>query len=748
MKPGLPTADSSRQSAPVAPAAEARLGQLTDLLAHVEEIQPVAVADEGRHVEQRLVRARLGIASALFAALRAKHAPSASHSLRVALGCSAWALERSFNDRQRDELEIAALLHDVGKIGVPDSVLTKPARLTPEDAALMDRHRISGIKILKNFVADSSALEIVAYAPAWYDGERPGFDRVGEELPLASRMIAIVDAFDSMTTDHVYRRALSRERAINELLDCAGGQFDPKLVEEFASLQIAGMGRSVEKVTTRWLKQLSAHESNQLWGLMASRSTPPQFEEGSLFHRDLVDNMSDGVVFVDTAMSIQYWNRGAERLTGIAAVAAKERTWAPDLVDMCDDRNRRITDEECPARLALKTRSQLFRRVSISGRKDDFLSVDLHITPVTGSDGIIRGVALLLHDATPETSLEERVESLHVQATSDPLTQVANRGEFERVFPAMLEEHAQRGAPCSLIICDIDHFKKINDTHGHQAGDEALITFAALLKGNCRRGDLVARYGGEEFVMLCSDCDNNTATERAEQIRRQLSETPHACLDGKSITASFGVTELQAGDTAEAMLRRADRGLMQAKDMGRNTVVQLGAGASNPETAPRSRKWWSWFTSSPADVLLERTLATKAPLNVTVEKLRGFVADHNAQIVSLEEDHLVMTLEGQRSVLQRRQGDRPVPYAIDLRFAAPPQDEAGRVNGMLVHVVIRPIRGRDRRRRDAIERARETLMSIKSYLMAQETSSSEMEQGHGGVLETAKDILAPLIRKE
>jgi len=386
--------------------------------------------------------------------------------------------------------------------------------------------------------------------------------------------------------------------------------------------------------------------------------------------------------------------------------------------------------------------------VSISGRKDDFLSVDLHLTPVTGSDGIIRGVALLLHDATPETSLEERVESLHVQATSDPLTQVANRGEFERVFPAMLEEHAQRGAPCSLIICDIDHFKKINDTHGHQAGDEALITFAALLKGNCRRGDLVARYGGEEFVMLCSDCDNNTATERAEQIRRQLSETPHACLDGKSITASFGVTELQAGDTAEAMLRRADRGLMQAKDMGRNTVVQLGAGASNPETAPRSRKWWSWFTSSPADVLLERTLATKAPLNVTVEKLRGFVADHNAQIVSLEEDHLVMTLEGQRSVLQRRQGDRPVPYAIDLRFAAPPQDEAGRVNGMLVHVVIRPIRGRDRRRRDAIERARETLMSIKSYLMAQETSSSEMEQGHGGVLETAKDILAPLIRKE
>jgi diguanylate cyclase (GGDEF)-like protein len=125
-------------------------------------------------------------------------------------------------------------------------------------------------------------------------------------------------------------------------------------------------------------------------------------------------------------------------------------------------------------------------------------------------------------------------------------------------------------------MCDLDHFKSINDTHGHQAGDTAIITFASLLKTMCRSGDLVARYGGEEFAILCADCTNAAAARKAEGIRKSLSEVKHACLGNESFTASFGVTELQTGDTPETMLRRADRALLQAKDQGRNQVVQLG----------------------------------------------------------------------------------------------------------------------------------------------------------------------------
>ena len=128
------------------------------------------------------------------------------------------------------------------------------------------------------------------------------------------------------------------------------------------------------------------------------------------------------------------------------------------------------------------------------------------------------GAILLLHDASSEISLERRCQSLHEKATRDPLTQVANRAEFDRVHDLFVEAHQQQQVPCSLLMCDLDHFKSVNDNYGHQAGDEGINSLATLLKGACRPGDLVARYGGEEFVMLCADCDNAAAARRAEQV--------------------------------------------------------------------------------------------------------------------------------------------------------------------------------------------------------------------------------------
>jgi len=146
------------------------------------------------------------------------------------------------------------------------------------------------------------------------------------------------------------------------------------------------------------------------------------------------------------------------------------------------------------------------------------------------------------------------------------------------VHAMFVTAHQQQEAPCSLLMCDLDRFKLVNDSYGHQAGDEAIKCLAALLKGACHPGDLVARYGGEEFVVLLADCDINTACRRAEQIRVTLSEMPQPMMNGKPINVSFGATEIQPGDTAETMLRRADRALLMAKENGRNQVVQLGSG--------------------------------------------------------------------------------------------------------------------------------------------------------------------------
>ncbi len=191
-----------------------------------------------------------------------------------------------------------------------------------------------------------------------------------------------------------------------------------------------------------------------------------------------------------------------------------------------------------------------------------------------------------------------------------------------------------RRLPCSLIICDIDRFKQINDNFGHQAGDEALKSFAQLLKSCCRPGDLVARYGGEEFVILCADCNISAGCQRAEEMRHAISTLPLPALGGNSITASFGVTSIQAGDTTETMLRRADRALLEAKQRGRNRVVQLGSGSDDAEPQPERR---SWFGRRPKpSLVLEKWLVTAVPLKMAVEKIRGFVVDNHADITSLE----------------------------------------------------------------------------------------------------------------
>lgn len=680
----------------------------------------------GARHDARLAQARLGIASALFAALRVKDPTTASHSLRVALGCSAWSFAVGLEDVERNELEMAALLHDVGKIGVPDRVLLKPGNFSREEADLMGRHHGLGLEILGSGCMSSQVLSIIQYAPARYDGSSPGFDRDGNDLPLGARMVAIVDAFDSMTSDHIWRRAMSRERAIAELFDCSGRQFDPELVRHFCTLQSQDLKALHAQVMKRWLQQLDPEAGNQLWGTGSLVRTSAASTPASPFYEQLVEHMHDAVVFVDNDMRIGLWNQAAEQLTGIPGGSLLKRRWSCDVVNMLDERRRAMPVGDCPLGQAMESGMPLLRRLTITGRGQRSVRVNAHAIPVVAADGTKLGAILKLHDASSETNLEQRVQSLHEKASLDPLTKLANRAEFDRSLQRLVKAHVARQQPCSLILADIDHFKRTNDTYGHQAGDEVLTCFSGLLKRKCRPGDVVARYGGEEFVMLCADCDNAAATRRAEEIRRELAARPQPALEGAYVTASFGVTELQAGDTPETMLRRADRALYEAKDRGRNIVVQLGTGYRETEKSP-AKSWWTSLWGTPAQMLLERPLVTAVPMNVAIEKLRGFIADHHAEIQSISEEQVVLNIEAAHLPMSRRATDRPVPLVVELKFQekrvetrALPGQESGTCVRTSVYVVIRPKRNRDRRRRDADQRAIELLMSVKSYLMAHE----------------------------
>ena len=342
------------------------------------------------------------------------------------------------------------------------------------------------------------------------------------------------------------------------------------------------------KRRSRWLRSLDSTTANSHWKLNDNVTASIEPSIDAVFQSRFLESMYDAVVFIDTAGRILLWNRGAERLTGITGASIQGQLWHPLLLELTDEKGNPVSEADCPALTAIRCGVQSLRRLTILGRRQQSVAVDSHAIPVIDQKGVTHGAVLVFHDASSETSLEQRCQSLHEKATKDPLTQVANRAEFDRVHATFVAAHQQQQVPCSLLMCDLDRFKLVNDNYGHQAGDDVIKSLASLLKSSCRPGDLVARYGGEEFVVLCADCDNASAARRAKHVCRALSQLPQPKMNGRAVTVSIGVTEVQPGDTPETMLRRADRALLMAKASGRNAVIQLGTGtAAETELMPR-----------------------------------------------------------------------------------------------------------------------------------------------------------------
>lgn len=228
------------------------------------------------------------------------------------------------------------------------------------------------------------------------------------------------------------------------------------------------------------------------------------------------------------------------------------------------------------------------------------------------------------------------------EARTDSLTQLANRRAFDAHLEQRFAEWKRKATAFSLVILDVDHFKKFNDTHGHQAGDEVLRQVARALGGSAREMDIPCRYGGEEFAVIVPDTPVQDARRLVERIRKSI-ETLQIKFEGKtlSVTASFGLAEIAAGDDAVNLLRRADDALYAAKDAGRNRGFINNGGENFPieleEAAlPASAKVTEVATSL-LDKLPNRTLMAEelrrriaesdrngSPLSVIAIELPGF----------------------------------------------------------------------------------------------------------------------------
>jgi diguanylate cyclase (GGDEF)-like protein len=192
-----------------------------------------------------------------------------------------------------------------------------------------------------------------------------------------------------------------------------------------------------------------------------------------------------------------------------------------------------------------------------------------------GHAALIVVVWVLARNVEKLSAARTREELLRLEATTDALTGVANRRRLDDELQRLIARSRRSGRPLSVVLVDLDHFKVINDTWGHDAGDQVLVATVARLLAGVREADLLGRWGGEEFLLLAPDADHASARALAERCRSELVATP-ILSEGITVTASFGVATLAVDDDARALMRRADLALYAAKSDGRDRVVGVG----------------------------------------------------------------------------------------------------------------------------------------------------------------------------
>ncbi|MEN6374297.1 MAG: sensor domain-containing diguanylate cyclase [Smithella sp.] len=212
------------------------------------------------------------------------------------------------------------------------------------------------------------------------------------------------------------------------------------------------------------------------------------------------------------------------------------------------------------------------------GLRKDGIEIHIEATGTRMSIGGKHDVIFTLMDISERVKAEKEVRDLNIQlrdqSVRDPLTGLFNRRYLEESLGRELIRAQRQDTMVSLIMGDIDHFKNVNDTYGHPAGDKVLKVFGELIKKYSRGSDIYCRYGGEEFLLVCPDMTGEKAYERAEQLRMAISDTP-ITFEGSviKVTASFGVASYpQHGDTDNALISAADNALYEAKNAGRNQV--------------------------------------------------------------------------------------------------------------------------------------------------------------------------------
>jgi diguanylate cyclase (GGDEF)-like protein/putative nucleotidyltransferase with HDIG domain len=566
--------------------------------------------DEKRHVEE-IADLHLRTIEALALAIEAKDQTTHDHLQRVRVYAIEVAKELGMKGKELEALHAAALLHDIGKLAVPEHIIAKPGRLTPEEFEKMKIHTVVGAEILERVRFPYPVVPIVRAHHEKWDGSGYPFGLKSTEIPIGARILSAVDYLDALASDRQYRRAMPLDEVMQRLAAESGKAFDPKVVDilqkryqalEKLALAQSAADDSLALPTALKLERGPApdagfedaavsdapgREATFLSSIAAARQ-----EAQSLF--ELSQDLGASLSLGETLSVFSVKLKPMVPYDAIAIYILRDDILVPEYVN--GDNYRLFSSLRIPVGDGLSGWVAQNRKPIVNGNPsvepgylndpDKFSTLRSALAlPLEGVAGVIGVLALYRSERDAFTTDHLRIllavsgkmalaienalkyQQAESSATTDYLTGLPNARSLFLQLDRELARCKRDNASLTLMVCDMNGFKKINDRFGHLEGNRVLRLFAQALKDSCREYDYVARMGGDEFVVIAAGLSAADAAKRVEQIRPLARQAGFDVCAEEILSLSVGLAvSPDDGNDAEQLLTQADRRMYMEKE--------------------------------------------------------------------------------------------------------------------------------------------------------------------------------------
>lgn len=290
---------------------------------------------------------------------------------------------------------------------------------------------------------------------------------------------------------------------------------------------------------------------------------------------DVLNDLYEGVYFVDKDRGITFWNQGAERITGFSAQEMLGKFCYDNLLNHVDENGTQLCQRGCPLHATLQDGAPRAAQVYLHHKNGHRVRVDVKIRPLF-INGEIIGATEVFSSAELSDCSEIGLKEMERLALFDQLTQLPNRRYIDTFLDNQIRDFQTLGIPFGVLMLDLDFFKNINDTYGHNIGDSVLKMVAGTFQSAMRKNDFIGRWGGEEFVAVLRGVTHLELRMIAEKVRKLVAQS--GLTRGKEcirVTVSIGSTLILPTDNAYTLTQRADKALYTSKHEGRNRVTLL-----------------------------------------------------------------------------------------------------------------------------------------------------------------------------